>query len=141
MEVITSVKKSVVCDVKSIMKILEVAQKRGEVDTKKNGSKHIKCESGNIEVDIISDYDKKRDTIIVNIVISNMLTIIAINAQITKGKQDKIDYGVYNGGFTDDDISAKLLHDITFDDFESMMKRSGYTKMNNVTFGELFLNG
>lgn len=139
MEVIKAVRRLVVCDIDAVKKIIEVAQKRGETNTKKNGSKEIKCESGNIEVNIVSDYDKKREAINVSIVITNMITIVGITSSITRDKQNKINYGVFSGGFSDDDVAASMLHNMSFDDFESMMKRSGYTKLNNVTFGEIFL--
>ncbi len=138
MDIIKQIRDKTICDIPIIMHILKAISLKCKAKTSAT-SKQFRHENKGIDIDIVSDYDEKRDNIKISIVISNMLSLVAISATINANNGNRINYGIYNGGILDDDLTAIMVHDSKFADIESMLIANNYNKLSDCTFGELFI--
>jgi len=131
------IKHSCICDVQTALEIAKMTKKNGKLVNKGAANKRYTYESDNIEIDMITEFDEKREKVKTSIAISNMVVFVAISVTSSKHGGTTINHGSYSG-LGDIELTALIVHDMSFREIDSLMNENGFKKISNSTFAELF---
>lgn len=100
--------------------------------------RQYRCESGNIEIGIVSE--DKGSHISISIIITNLMSIVLMRFVAYKDKPSEYEYKILTGGYLEDEFNEMYLHKKGLLNMSNVIVELGFHSPTNVvTFGDLFL--